>query len=471
MIFNNSKKLLLILISAILMPIFLILAQEQTSVPSFDSSICESPEKIDASCQSLSRDDCQKVLENCEKYLEEKAGQIDADITKTQKDKKTLQNQISLLKKKIEKLDLQIYQSNLVIKDIKGQIVDTEGSINKTGLEIEDSKQKLADILRIIYKEDQASFLEIMLAEDRISDFFNHLVALDALNLKTKELLMNIESLKTSLEDQKQSLEGEKGDLENVVKIQTLQKKESESTKKEQDSHLKLTETQYQKQLKEKEETQKRRAEIRARIFDLIGIPEAPTFGEALEIAKYVEKFTNVRPAFLLAILTQESNLGKNVGQCYLTDFESGGGVIIKSGQAVSRVMKPSRDVPPFLTITQELGRDSKKTPVSCPMQYGYGGAMGPAQFIPSTWSLYREKIKTITGKAGDPWNIKDAFLAAGLYLSDYGAAKQTDDSEWRSAMIYFSGSTNTKFRFYGDSVMRITSQYEQDIKDMENGG
>ncbi|GAI11579.1 unnamed protein product, partial [marine sediment metagenome] len=80
------------------------------------------------------------------------------------------------------------------------------------------------------------------------------------------------------------------------------------------------------------------------------------------------------------------------------------------------------------------------------------------------------DKVKAITGKAADPWNIKDAFLASALYLADYGAAQQTYNAEWRAAMIYFSGTTNTKYRFYGDSVMKIASQYEEDIKTIESG-
>jgi membrane-bound lytic murein transglycosylase B len=93
---------------------------------------------------------------------------------------------------------------------------------------------------------------------------------------------------------------------------------------------------------------------------------------------------------------------------------------------------------------------------------------MGPAQFIPSTWMIYRDKVKQITGQTPNPWDIKDSFLAATLYLADYGAAKQTYDAEWKAAMIYFSGTTNTKYRFYGDSVMKIASQYEEDIKEIE---
>ena len=257
--------------------------------------------------------------------------------------------------------------------------------------------------------------------------------------------------------------------------MQQLQRKESESTKGEKDYLLEKTkgkESEYQKLLTE---TQKKVAEIQSRIFELIGVPEKFTFGEGYELAKAIEKITGVRPAFLLAIITQESNIFEkmNVGQCYLTDLKTGDGERAFDGKPVAKIMKPSRDVEPFLEITKELGRDPYNTPVSCPIPSvgGYGGAMGPAQFIPSTWMRYRDGVKEITGKAADPWDIKDAFLAAALYLADYGAAKQTPDSEWKAAMIYFSGTTNTKYRFYGDSVINITKQYAGDIEALERAG
>lgn len=131
--------------------------------------------------------------------------------------------------------------------------------------------------------------------------------------------------------------------------------------------------------------------------------------------------------------------------------------------------MNPKRDVPYFLTITQELGRDPYNTPVSCPMSFGWGGAMGPAQFIPETWAKlgYGKKVQDITGKKADPWDISDAFLAAGLYLKDSGGIKD----EFKAAMRYFSGSTWSKYEeFYGRSVLAIASGYEQDIKTLETG-
>lgn len=130
--------------------------------------------------------------------------------------------------------------------------------------------------------------------------------------------------------------------------------------------------------------------------------------------------------------------------------------------------MKPTRDHEPFLTITKELGMDPDITPVSCPMrdkngnQIGWGGAMGPAQFIPSTWMGYKSKIENITGKTANPWDIRDAFIASAIKLAADGATSKS--GEWTAAMKYFSGSTNIKYRFYGDNVVATADKYQADI-------
>lgn len=454
------------LMLALVLPIFLISAEEsdwETATPTDEITSTETN-------NSASLIEERQALEEELKKLEEQIAQYEENIDKTQQDKKTLQNQVYILKQKIGKLNLQIEESNVMIRDIGFQIEDTKTSIEKTSLKIEDSRQQLAAILQVMHEKDQLSLIEILLSAEELSDFFNDLMQLEVLNSKNQELLKQIKDLKSYLENQEGKLDDEKTDLEKVLQIQLLQKKESETTKKETDSLLEQTkgkESEYQKLLTE---TQKRAAEIRARIFELIGVPEAPTFGEAYELAKEIEKITGIRPAFLLAILTQESNIGKNVGQCFLRDQTTGAGVKMIDGTIIANVMKPSRDIPYFLQITQELGRDPYNTPVSCPIPSvgGYGGAMGPAQFIPATWIRYRDRVKEITGKLADPWNIKDAFLAAALYLADYGATKQTSDAEWKAAMIYFSGSTKTKYRFYGDSVLSIATRYEEDIKAIE---
>ena len=125
---------------------------------------------------------------------------------------------------------------------------------------------------------------------------------------------------------------------------------------------------------------------------------------------KKLEKKTRVRPAFLLAIITQETNLGANVGTCNrTTDPESKNWKI---------VMKTERDIEPFKRIMSALGRNPEGTPLSCPFGGGYGGAMGPSQFIPSTWELYKDKIANALGISGmpNPWEPRHAFMASAVF-------------------------------------------------------
>jgi membrane-bound lytic murein transglycosylase B len=409
-----------------------------------------------------------EALEEELRQLEEEIKYYEQEIEQTAEEKETLENRIYILKKTIQKLDTQIYQSNIIINNLEVEIDDTQESIVDTTLEIEKAKDRLSLILRTVNEEDQRPLLGILLSEG-FSEFFENLASLEALNTDNQKLLEDIKSLKAYLENQKIELDEEKTSMERQVAIQTLQRQESTQTKAEQDYLLDLTEAEYQRYLSGKEETVKKAQEIRSRIFELIGVPEAPTCGEAVEIAQYVESMTGVRASFLLAILYQESNIGKNVGQCYLRDTKTGNGVRV-NGTAISQVMKPTRDVQPFLTITQELGRDWQNTPVSCPIASvgGYGGAMGPAQFIPSTWMIFKDRIADLKGSAADPWNIRDAFLASAVYLGDVGAKKQTYEYEWCAALSYFSGSCSLanqiRYEFYGDSVMYWADKFEKDI-------
>jgi peptidoglycan hydrolase CwlO-like protein len=482
--FSQIKKIIVftIFILIFILPIFFSLAQDSKEIEE---------------CQTV--EECQNLL----KKLDELILEYEKDIEKTEKEKKTLKNQIYILKKKIEKLNLQISQSNIMIKDLKVQLDDTESSIEKTSLKIEDSERKLINILREIHKEDQKSLIEILLSEKKLSDFFDNLFYLKILNSQNQKLLKNIKSLKAYLKEQRENLAKEKKEIETILKIQQLQRKESEEMKREKDYLLKLTEKEYQKYLKEKEKTEKRAAEIRARIWKLIGVREAPRYEEAVKIAKEISKITGVRAAFLLGILTQESNIGKDVGQCYLRDFETGKGIRFKTERVWPRVMRPSW-IPLFLKIIKELNEkkklnlDPKSTPVSCwipacatkdrvysskyvsidsqgnikchcqdCVPFGWGGAMGPAQLMPFNWigsDQYKEKIEQITKRVADPWDFYDSVLGAALHLKDC----QADLSELEAAACYFGGWANRNnpyhLRVYARPVLWLSKCHQEFI-------
>ncbi|MDP3982097.1 MAG: hypothetical protein Q8P70_00900 [bacterium] len=417
--------------------------------------------------------------------LEKEIQRIEQDVTATRQERESLQKRVSILRSRIQKLNLQIQQSNRLIQDMQGQIVDTSKSIEDTERTIESTQAQLAELLSRLYREDQKSTMEIVLAGDTLSDFFSQLVALEVVNMKTSELLGNLKGLNVTLASQKGKLETDKSQEEQVVRVRILQQQESASVQRQTERLLEETqgrESEYQKLLADRRaEAQK----IRSRMFELAGVSDtqAPSFGEAVEIARWAGAATGVRPALLLAILTQESNIGRNVGQCYLTDPETGRGVNIRTGQPLANVMKPmgvsgrKGDVDDFLRITGQLGLDPFKTPVSCPIPSvgGYGGAMGPAQFIPTTWAMYEGRMENILKRPANPWNIKDSFMASAVLLTDLGAGRQTTSAEWCAALAYFSGTCNhsaarlRQIGFYGDNVLALAGRIEQDIKTMED--
>lgn len=436
--------------------LFFIIIQPSVTAPIFFQS------KEAEALYDEERAKLEKELEAINKEI----AQYEKLIVTTKEQKQTLQNKINELKSKASKLSLQIQSTNLNLQYLNVRIEDTTASIIKTTDKVNATKENLADSLLSLYQLKQTSLLEILLGSGTISEFFDYSNALNNIQEKILENIEELGELKTTLSKLNQELGNNKEETQKLLAMQLLQKKDLETTKEEQTYLLDVTkgnEVKYQQLLSE---SKQKANEIRSRIYDLLGVKTQVTFGEALDIANWVSSRLNIRPAFLLAVLTQESNLGKNVGTC-----NRPGDSYEKSWQVV---MKPdSRDA--FLQITKELGLDPNTTPISCPIndpkrgliagQNSWGGAMGPAQFMPRTWLAYKDKIAQTTGhNPPNPWDIRDSFSAAALYLANWGATKQTRDAEWRAAMIYFSGSTNLRYRFYGDSVLAIADGYEKDI-------
>lgn len=425
----------------------------------------------------LAQEDCQTVKE-CEalwKKLQQEIKKIEEKMAKTEQEKKSLKNQVSALRSRIQKLELQIQQGQIIIKDLSYQIKDTETSIEKTSLKIDSSKEKLVNLLRTIYEEDQKSLIEILFSEETLSGFFNNLMALEILNLKSQELLEDIKDLKSSLEKQREKLDQEKESLAQTVKVQTIQKQENEMAREKQEEFLRMTEAQYQQYLKEKKELEKRVAEVMNRIAQLtlpgLAVPRDPK--ELYELAKWAGGAAGgVRPALILGLLEVESALGVNVGQC-----NCAGQPVCRHPELNYKQVMRSNQWLVFETIVRELGLNVNTTPVSCYVDGGkvqMGGAMGPAQFMPTTWlnSGYKQRVEEISGvKPANPWRARDAFLAAALYLADWGASAQNRQSEIGAVTAYLCGtSTMTAAcsraggEWYRNLVMEKADWWQQQI-------
>ena len=399
--------------------------------------------------------------------LESELSSLETEIAQKQQELSTQKGQsvslsrdISILTTQIKKAKLDIKAKGLVIQKLGGEIIDKSKTINVLNTKIDDIKESLSQLIRKDREIDNESILTVILSKQTISDTYGDIDAFSSIKKDIKKSVDEINGVKTETETEKTALEQEKNKVIDTQKqMETVQQQveTSEQQKQQLLSISKNKEQEYQKLLDEKA---KRRAEILSMLFNLRDVSAIP-FEKALQYAKVAETKTGIRPAFLLAILTQESNLGTDQGSCYVTNMDTGSGVSSKSGKVFNNVMKPTRDVKPFFDITTSVGRDPYKTLVSCPIGgSGYGGAMGPAQFIPSTWQLLKNRIANLLGiKTPDPWYAQDAFMASAIYLTDLGASGNSYTSERNAACKYYSGrKCDTKKpnnSFYGDSVMK----------------
>lgn len=384
--------------------------------------------------------DLQKQIDEQKKILETK-----------QKESVSLERDVAILTAKIEKAKLNIKVRDLAITELNQDIKEKEKKLGSLNDKMIREKESLASILRHTNQLQSYSLSEVMLSNENVSEFFRDIDSFAQVRSALKDSFADIRDDTERTKEEKDDLEDKRQEQVSLKSIQELEKKRTEEQEAEKRRILKISkgvEADYQKLIKLKEGDV---AKIRSELFTLSGSSAIP-FEKALEIADRVSKKTSIRTAFLLGIIAEESNLGANVGTGHWKVD-----------------MKAPRDTEPFLEITRKLGLDPDKMPVSKKPWYGYGGAMGPAQFIPSTWILYEKRVAALTGNnPPNPWNPEDAFTAAAIYLKDSGASKQTVKAERYAALCYLAGCGNankTSYQFYADDVMELADKYQRQIE------
>ncbi len=367
-----------------------------------------------------------------------------------------IQGQAEGLKKEIGLFDNQIKQFELEIKRIKLMIEGLESDISDVQLNIKELEQRaenekviLGELIREIYKYDDTSIFEIILIKGKLSDFFSELQSLESLGIGIQKSLEKIRSLKEQLAFKKQDLEEEKNEMIALKAVQEVQQQSLNRKKQERKKLLEETrgrEYLYQQLVKNKQADINT---IKSQLYILQGMGGSLSFENALNFAEFASSVTGVRPAFLLALLSKESGWGGNVGT----------GTWRKD-------MNPNQHNA-YLGICEKLQLNPDLMPVSRKAWYGWGGAMGPAQFLPRTWLGYESRIAAITGhNPPSPWDIEDAFVAAALYLANAGATNHSYNTEWRAAMIYLAGANWQKpyLRFYGDQIMDLAAKIQEQV-------
>lgn len=392
--------------------------------------------------------------------LEAELQQIELDIEakrgslkEKQAQRTTLERDISILNTQIDKAKLSIKQRDLILNRLQGDIGQKSSSIKELDGKLDRSKLSLAQLIRRTNEIDDTTLAELALSGS-ISELFEDMDNYAVIGTSLASSFDTITTIRKDLAQRKSVLEEQQQEELELKQLQVIEKNKVEASRKQVDSILKVTkgqEKEYQKIIAQQE---KSAAQIRAALFSLRD-SKSISFGDAYRYAKEAEAITGTRAAVTLGVLTVESNLGQNVG---------------KGNWKVD--MHPTRDRPVFEKITAELGLNPDEMPVSKKAWYGWGGAMGPGQFIPSTWVLYKDRVGKLTGEnPPNPWTARTAVYATSLLMSDNGADDGTRAAERLAALRYLAGwknATKAAYAFYGDDVMEFADKYQKEIDILE---
>ncbi len=399
----------------------------------------------------------------------------------------TLQREINILDTEIRRAKLQVRATEIVVQQLSGTIASRTQTISDLTDKLSREQESLAQIMRQTQMLDGYSAVDVAFSSENVSTFFEDLDAFASIKRALGKSFNTLNTTRTKTEAQKKVLQDQLVQKQQLKQIQLLEQRQIQRNEYQKRVILNKTkgkEGAYQALISSQKKTA---AQIRTELFTLRGSAPIP-FGRALMYAQEAQRATGVRPAVVLGVLKQETDLGQYLG----------------TGNW-KKDMSPNRDQPVFVYITKVLGLDPNVMPVSRRPSYGWGGAMGPGQFIPSTWVCYggfinvhtgdcsnrqhslswnnfwkgpwkyvasKDRVRKLTGgnTPSNPWNDRDAFMATAMLMADNGASAGTRYAERLAALRYFAGWTharNPAYSFYGDGVMRYADQFQKEINQL----
>lgn len=382
-------------------------------------------------------------------------------------------------------LQSEIAKLNAQIGQISAQIRQLNASIDKTGLEVDqtvadigDAEHKLdlhqkalAQYLRITDQNDQQSLALVLLKNSVLSDFFDYVHNIQRTQDNLRLTIRSVMDLRENLDQRRDDLQGQKADLERMRALQQVQQRDLASTKGTKNTILKETKGQEAKFQQLVKQSKQDLARLQEEIYYLqqngITVQDAVKYGQLAAIG------AGIRPAFLLALLEIESRLGLNVGTgnwqddmylCYIRLSN----IARTAAKRQFYINRAETEKNAFMSIMGALGLDPNTVKVSHEPSYGCGGAMGPAQFIPSTWLGYAPDVSRLTGRAtASPWNTEDAFTAAAIKLARAGAISKDRAGELAAARAYIGGSPNCSksiCNYYANTVLKKAAEIQQNL-------
>lgn len=434
---KTERKSITIFIAAFLILIGFIFMREG-SFRIFPVSAQESSDvSNDADSENLEEDE----------VVEDEIEETEEDIEKYEERKEKTEEQKNELEQDLSQIQNFIYYTQKEINKTEESIDETEETISRKESELdflnrksELQKNLLGKLIREMHYSKKEPFIGIFLGENKFTQMLGNIDYFLTTEEKLIFLVDDIKRLKRGILEEKKELEEIKEDHQQLLEVRS-----------DQQEVLIGDKIQTQSEISEKAATiqqlQAKISKLKSNLSKLLG--KSYNAKDIEDAAKFASRATGVRKDFIMGMLVVESDLGRYTGGC---DYKA------------SRMSSYRKEI--FKDICEELDYNYKKMKVSCPPSgySGTGGAMGVAQFMPDTWMGYESSIASLTGHdPPDPWNLTDGVTAMALKLAKVpGVTSHKKSAEKDAAKLYLSGTTSSKYNWYGEKVLYWADNYEK---------
>ncbi len=370
---------------------------------------------------------------------------------------KDLQNEMSKTQDKIAKTQAQLNQSQSALYVNKIQVYNTKSVLQQVESDIADKEQQISNLSQqeelnkamlegyveqLYYQSQEDPLVRLAATSVDLNGLTSNTDNMISIKQKILDTLDNISSNKDQLASDKTDLAAKKQQHEQLLNQQVAE--QGQIVSNIQDTQATL------------QELQQKLSELQSNLSSLLGT--SVSISDVKAAAGFASNATGVRKSFILAELMQESGMGRYTGGC-----------------TYKNAHMHSYDIPVFKEIMTSLhyGLNDKK--VSCPGSGGgYGGAMGIAQFLPTTWesSYVLQYIVLMTRNIPeapnppDPWSVIDGVMGMAKKLANAGATSKK--GEYAASMIYYCGTSHPTNTYPGR--VADCNRYAADVQSLAAG-
>ena len=236
-------------------------------------------------------------VEDRRREIDDLQKEIDAykqKIAAKQKETRSLRNQLAIIENEVAKLGLDIQATEKKIQQTNLEIQALNIRIKRQEERIAEQKGWISEYIRLIYQQDQVSYLEVMLLNDSFSQFFDYFEQTEKIHSDLNDALGELKNSRQELENRQAELETQKATEEELKTQLTKQRDELDEKSTAQSVVLvqtKLSEQQYQNYVNQ---LQLEQQQINAEIFTL-----EKKIRTELESREKAQRFRDFGPARL----------------------------------------------------------------------------------------------------------------------------------------------------------------------------